>query len=148
LLTVTEVFPETVPLVAVTVIVDPGVALPDTRVAVAVPVASVVPCVTVMLPALAAKVTTAPLTAALLASFATTVIVAEVEPSDGMLAALEETARVATVLGGGALLDPEMVLPPQALSKHRPTIPAIRSARAIRNLIISSSSLDSRRIRN
>jgi hypothetical protein len=113
----------------VTVMVAPGAALPATSVAVAVPVASVVPCVTVMLPALAANVTVAPLTAAFLESFATAVIVTGAEPSDGIVAALDETVTVVAVEppGGVVVGVPMMVLEPplQAASKAAALIQAM-----------------------
>jgi hypothetical protein len=96
--TVTVVWPVTLPLVAVTVMVAPAAALPARRVAVTVPVASVVDDPAGMLPELALKPMVAPVTAALFASFATTVMVALADPSDGIVAVLVVTVREVTVV--------------------------------------------------
>jgi hypothetical protein len=80
----------------VTVIVVPAVAPVADNVAVTVPSAAVeAPDTLASVPELAASVTGTPLSALLFASFARTVIVAELDPSDGMLAALLETATLA-----------------------------------------------------
>lgn len=70
-------------------------------------------------PAEAAKVMTAPETAALFASFAMTVTFALAEPSDGMLGTSVETVSDATVLlvvPLPLLEEPVKVLPPHAPS--------------------------------
>jgi hypothetical protein len=104
LATVTVVLPETDPTVAVTVITVAAAMFFADSVAVAWPVALVVPEVTANVPALVANVTTAPSTATLFASVAVTVIVAVV-PSGGSVAALEETESFATLdVPAGALL--------------------------------------------
>jgi hypothetical protein len=118
LATITVVLPVTVPLVAVTVMVDPGVAVPEASVAVAVPVESVVPVVVVIFPELAANVTATPLTAALLEFLATTLIVAELEPSEGMVAVLVVTVRLATVEVVPVVPVPELL--PPAVAKVEP----------------------------
>src|SRR3569833_1902003 len=75
LVTATVPVPETEALAAVIVMTEPGAAeVGTTSVAVALPVESVVPWVTVTVPALAVIVTATPLTAAELASVAVTVI--------------------------------------------------------------------------
>jgi hypothetical protein len=88
--------PVTVPDVAVTVIVVPGVTPAADRLAVMVPFAAVVAVAPDRVPALAPNVTATPLSALLLASFASTWIVAEPLPSAGRVDAVVETVSDAT----------------------------------------------------
>src|ERR1700722_15572993 len=93
--TLIVVLPVTVPDVAmdvaVTVIVVPAVTLAADRLAVMVPFAAVVAPAPERVPALAANVTATPLSALLLASFASTVMVAAPLPSEGRVATVLET---------------------------------------------------------
>jgi hypothetical protein len=122
--------------------VEPAWPVPAARVAVAVPVASVVACTTVMLPALDEKVTVTPLTTALAESFATTVTVADADPSEGIDATLLDTVRVAAVVpvAGPEVQVPVVVLPPpvpplsllQPLSlPPQPAIASVMTSRAV-----------------
>ena len=118
---VTFAVPDALPFAAVTVIVVPAAAVPAASVAFAVPVVSVVACVAVMVPALAVNAIVTPLTTAALASCATTVMSAELEPSEGMDAVLLVTVRLATV----AVVVPVPVVPvpellPPAVAKVEP----------------------------
>jgi hypothetical protein len=83
------------PAVAVIVIVVPDVTPTADNVAVMVPFALVEALAPVRVPALAANVTGTPLTALLLASFASTVIVAVLLPSTGIEATLLDTVNEA-----------------------------------------------------
>jgi hypothetical protein len=94
--TVTVVFPDTPPVVAVTVIVVPVVAVPAVNVAVATPVLPVVACVIARSPAEAVKATVTPDTKLLFLSFAVAVMVALLLPSDAICAELDTTVTVVT----------------------------------------------------
>jgi hypothetical protein len=82
----------------------------------------------------AAKVITAPLTAALLASFATTLILAALDPSSGTLVVSEVTAMLATAFVVPVVEDP----PSKALPPHPPST-IVTTARAVtdKNLCMS-----------
>jgi hypothetical protein len=94
--TVTVVFPDTPPVVAVTVIVVPVVAVPAVNVAVATPVLPVVACVIARSPAEAVKATVTPDTKLLFLSFAVAVMVALLLPSEAICATLDTTVTVVT----------------------------------------------------
>jgi hypothetical protein len=105
-------WPLTEPAAAVTVMVDPAVAVEDFNEAVATPLASVVPCVMVRAPpALAEKDTDTPATATLAEFTTVAVIVDDVLPSLATDAALVVTAMLAT---DAVVPDPlpDSVLPP------------------------------------
>jgi hypothetical protein len=95
--TVTEVFPDTVPAAAVTVI-DVALATPEAvSVVEACPLELVVPVLAERVPALVENVTVAPETAVPLELVTTAVMVAPVEPFPGTVADVELTATVAGV---------------------------------------------------
>jgi len=109
--------PDPEPEVAVTVIAVPAAAVPAAIVAVSVPFASVVAGLPEMVPADDENVTMAPETALLFASVACAVIVADAEPSDGIVAALVVTAMLETVLPPPGFVDginASLPLPPHA----------------------------------
>jgi hypothetical protein len=118
--TITVTFPVTVPEVAVTVMVEPGVAEPVESVAVALPVVSVVPWVTAIVPELAVNEIATPGIAVFVPSRARAVIVAEAEPSAGIVAALVDTEIVVSVPLPVVLVEllvvPWNASPPQAAS--------------------------------
>src|SRR5882757_9740587 len=82
--TATAVLPDTVPEVAVTVMEEPGAALPRESVVVALPDASVLPVVAERVPALALNVIATPDIAAPVPSVAVAVIVDVVDASAGI----------------------------------------------------------------
>jgi hypothetical protein len=112
--TLTVDLPDTEPDVAVIVIVDPAETPAADRLAVMVPFAAVLAAAPDSVPLVADSVTGTPLSALLFASFASTVIVAELLPSAGIEAALLDTVKVATFeVGGGVVPPPPLVLVPQ-----------------------------------
>jgi hypothetical protein len=143
--TFTEVLPDTLPAVAVTVI-DVPVATPDAvSEVVTFPLESVVPVLAEMVPAVVVNVTATPDTGAPLEFVTTAVIVAEAEPSGGTAVTLLVTATAAGVDVGVLLVQPDVPeLPPvpPPLKLPQPLLPPQpASARVSTNRAIIDASV-------
>jgi hypothetical protein len=138
--TVTVVFPDTLPTVAVTVITVPTATPEAVRVAVACPVEPVVAVVDAKVPALAENVTVTPETAAPLELVTTAVIVAGDDPSGGTFAVVLLTATAEGVPVGVLVplqveVDVDPAVPPlsapQPLSLPQPAKASVNPNRAM-----------------
>jgi hypothetical protein len=143
-LTVTVAFVE--PANPVTVICRSLVSPPVLRLAEAVPVDPVVPFVTSIAPEDAVNVTGTPETTLLLESCTSAVMVAGVEPSDGICGELESIEMVYLTAGGAPLpLDSEPVSGPLPVPQPASTRAAAAAIMIERNLLMLDSTLNTAR---